>query len=119
MPFDALTYLDNFRIQGSMSVVNDPAGNAAAINNAGTLALLTGSLARIAKAGPYSVNQTATFFNHGLSVVPDFIIPILANQSGGGVFSCNVDIDNATTTQVKLSSNAASGLKVYILSFKF
>lgn len=37
MPFDALTYSDNFRIQGSMSVVNDPAGNAAAINNAGTL----------------------------------------------------------------------------------
>ncbi len=78
-----------------------------------------GSITRIKIAGPYTVTQAGGFVNHNLGVIPDFVSVMLAGTSGGGVFSCNVDIANATTSQVKLSSNSVSGITVYILSFKF
>ncbi len=52
MPFDALTNADNFRILGSLTVVNDPSGNSGNANIAGTTtvsgSLVAGSALQVA-----------------------------------------------------------------------
>ena len=37
MPFDALSVPDNFRVQGSLTVINDPNGNSGNVNVAGSV----------------------------------------------------------------------------------
>lgn len=80
------------------------------------LLLATGSVNRIAKAGPLSVTTTLTFFNHNLGVVPDFVIPVISAGSTSA-HNCYVDFGTMTTTQVKLQGDGS--LTVYILSIKF
>jgi hypothetical protein len=78
--------------------------------------LATGSVNRIAKAGPLSVTTTLTFFNHNLGAVPDFVIPVISAGSTTA-HNCYVDFGTMTSTQVKLQADGS--LTVYILSIKF
>lgn len=62
MPIDVLTNADNTRIQGSLTVINDPNGNAGNVNIAGTTTVSgTATFASNANfAGPVSVSGTLT-----------------------------------------------------------
>lgn len=63
MPFDALSTADNFRIQGSLTVINDPNGNSGNVNITGTTTVSgTASFASNANfTGPVSVSGSASF----------------------------------------------------------
>lgn len=80
------------------------------------LALVTGSLTRIAKAGPFSVSTTLTAFNHGLGAVPDFVITSI-DAGSVTAHQCYVEYSSLSSTQVKLQSDGS--LTVYTLCIKF
>jgi hypothetical protein len=114
--------LGDANYQGDISI-SGPSGKIVTITNdvitAPAINYSIGSISGWVKTGPFTVTTTATFFNHGLGVVPDFVIPVLNGTSSGGVFSCDVDYATLTSTQVKLSTNSAGGISIYILSIKF
>src|SRR5512146_79096 len=88
MPFDALTNADNFRIQGSLTVVNDPQGNNGNANIQGNLAV----------SGSASIATLSTSVPGGLNV------------SGGLVYDLISGSTNAPTTASSQSLSAASGV---------
>jgi hypothetical protein len=121
MPFDALTNPDNFRIQGSMTVINDPLGNAGNANFGGTVTVsgtasfassmnasaasiansLTGSAASFAgalTASSISAGGLNSSFTSGLTV------------SGGLQYDLVSGSANAPTTASSQSLSAASGV---------
>ena len=84
----------------------------------GAIHLLTGSISRIALAGPYStVVSPGSFFNHNLGSTPDVAIGFLGGLIGAAhAVAC--EQSSMTSTQVKLSSDTSIG-NVYVLSIKF
>lgn len=84
---------------------------------AGVFNLLTGSLSKIAIAGPYTTTATAASFAHNLGDTPDFVITWLAFSSAA---TCSLTANKATmnSTTVDLRSNIMLS-PVYLLSIKF
>jgi hypothetical protein len=76
-----------------------------------------GSLTRIAVAGPYTVTNVASFFNHNLGAIPDICIPVVG---GNAVVTWVITWGQATSTatQVPLQASVASASPIYILSVK-
>ena len=69
MPYDALSTPDNFRILGSVTVVNDPAGNSGNVNIQGTLVTSgTASFASGLTASSISAGGLNSSFSSGLTV---------------------------------------------------
>lgn len=96
-------------------------GGAITSNGAGDLTMLSalftsGSLTRIAKAGPFSLTSTKTNFNHLLGDVPDFVFWLILTSAPVVDHSVYVDLTNATSTQVGLK--AGGPVTAYILSIK-
>ena len=69
MPFDALSNADNFRVSGSLTVINDPSGNSGNVNIAGTLVTSgTASFASGLTASSISAGGLNSSFTSGLTV---------------------------------------------------
>lgn len=88
MPYDALTNADNFRIQGSLTVINDPMGNSGNVNVQGNMTI----------SGTTSVANLSASVPGGLNV------------SGGLVYDLISGSSNAPTTASSQSLSAASGV---------
>jgi len=73
---------------------------------AGGVAFTTGSMSKVVPFGPYTLSTTATFFNHNLGVVPDFIILTCVGTNSTAEMA-KYDNTTMTTTQVKLVSNGS------------
>lgn len=112
MPFDALTNPDNFRIQGSMTVINDPLGNAGNVNLAGTLVTSgTASFASALTASSISAGGLNSSFSAGLTVsggakidyISGFTTPSASSQSA-----------SSANTPITMTSGFTSGGPNYI-----
>ena len=69
MPFDALSNADNFRVSGSLTVINDPSGNSGNVNIQGTLVTTgTASFASGLTASSISAGGLNSSFTSGLTV---------------------------------------------------
>lgn len=124
MPFDALTQADNFRVQGSMTVINDPAGNAGNVNIVGTLtasgsasfggitgsfpsgASITGGLQYDIVSGTLNAPLTST--TQGLA--SGGTITMTSGLQGGSTIlaSCS-DTSETTIKLLPISSTSTSG----------
>lgn len=82
----------------------------------GTLGLIAGSISRIAKFTA-AVTTTSTFFNHGLGVVPDFIIITVDGAAATTTRTVEAEFSTMTSTQVKLTGG--SSFNVQCLAIKF
>jgi hypothetical protein len=83
------------------------------------LLLTLGTVSRIAIAGPYTVNPSpGAFFNHNLGVIPDFALPWLGGTIGAA-HAVAAEQATMTSTQVKLTSDAAAVGPVFVLAIKF
>lgn len=99
MPFDALTNADNFRIQGSLTVIADPQGNPGNVNIQGTQVVSgTASFASGLTASSISAGGLNSSFTSGLTV------------SGGLQYDLISGNNNAPTTASSQSLSAASGV---------
>lgn len=83
---------------------------------AGTLGLLAGTISRIVKFTA-AVTTTSTFFNHGLGVVPDFIIITVDGAAATTTRTVEAEFSTMTSTQVKLTGG--SSFNVQCLAIKF
>lgn len=69
MPFDAFTNADKFQVQGSLTVINDPNGNAGNVNIQGTAVVSgTASFASGLTASSISAGGLNSSFTSGLTV---------------------------------------------------
>lgn len=75
-----------------------------------------GTIARIAKDGPFTVTQTLTTFSHSLGATPDFVIPVIAAGSTSP-HQCYVNFSTLNSSTVQLQGDGT--LTVYILSIQF
>ena len=99
MPFDALTNADNFRIQGSLTVISDPQGNPGNVNIQGTQVVSgTASFASGLTASSISAGGLNSSFTSGLTA------------SGGLQYDLISGSGNAPTTASSQSLSAASGV---------
>lgn len=112
MPLDQLTNADNTRIQGSLTVINDPQGNSGNVNIAGTLiATGTASFASGLTASSISAGGLNSSFSAGLVVsggakldyVSGFTTPTASSQSA-----------SSANTPITMTSGFTSGGPNYI-----
>lgn len=127
MPFDALSTADNFRVMGSMTVVNDPNGNNGNVNIVGTTTVSgTASFASNANfTGPVSVSGTLTAgsisagglnssFTSGLTVTGG----INYDAHFGGVPTTSTSSQSVSTSgaTITMTTGLASGQNVVFVS---
>jgi hypothetical protein len=82
------------------------------------IGLTAGSLTRISAFTAGSVTTTPGYVNHGLGTTPDVVLVEVTGTSTG-VFTVEHDPGSMTGSQVKLTSNSASGVAVTGLAIKF
>jgi hypothetical protein len=115
MPFDALTNADNFRIQGSLTVIPDPNGNSGNANIAGTLITSgTASFASGLSASSISAGGLNSSFTSGLTVTGG----INYDAHYGGVPSVSTSSQSVSTSgaAITMTSGLASGQNVVFVS---
>jgi hypothetical protein len=114
---DAVLVNGNATRPGSVAFDNSKISSDGSGNLTMVKALLTtGSLSRMAVAGPYAVDPVAAFVNHDLGATPDFVWAISGAITAVAI-SITADFATMTSTQVKLQSNTHLST-VYILSIK-
>jgi hypothetical protein len=79
--------------------------------------LTTGSISRIATAGPYAVDTTPGDVNHGLGAKPDYVFAISGKLTSVAI-SITANFSTMNSTTVTLQSNTHLS-DVYILAIKF
>lgn len=82
----------------------------------GGIALVTGSISKVKPFGPYTLSTTATFYNHNLGVIPDFIILTCVGTSSTAEMA-KYDDTTMTSTQVKLVSNGSFNFRGVAIKF--
>lgn len=108
----------NMTVAGGLTV--NGAGTALSVAHnisCAQILLTTGSLSRIKYTKIASVTTTPTLFNHNLGTTPDFCMVSVIGTSTG-VFVVEWDDSSMTSTQVKLTSNSATGVAVGLIAFK-
>lgn len=96
MPIDILTNADNTRITGSMTVVNDPNGNAGNVNVAGTLVA----------SGSCSLGGLSASFTSGLSVAGALNYDVV---TGGLPATTTSSQSLSTGSQINMTSGVSAG----------
>lgn len=86
MPFDVLTVPDNFRIQGSLTVIQDPGGNSGNVNIQGTLVTSgTASFASGLTASSISAGGLNSSFTGGLTATGGLIYDFVSGSQNAGL----------------------------------
>ena len=115
MPFDALSNADNFRIQGSLTVINDPQGNSGNVNIAGTLITSgTASFASGLSASSISAGGLNSSFTSGLTVTGG--INYDAHYGGAPSVSTSSQSVSTSGAAITMTSGLASGQNVVFVS---
>lgn len=83
----------------SGNVADSPLIDASVATVAMVLKLLTGSISRISLVGQTTIANGGTAVNHGLGVVPSFVIPVLDAGSAGTADVIKINFGTMTTTQ--------------------
>ena len=115
MPFDAFTNSDNFKVSGSLTVVNDPNGNSGNVNIAGTLITSgTASFASTLSAASISAGGLNSSFTSGLTVTGG----INYDAHVGGTPSVTTSSQSVSTSgaAITMTSGLASGQNVVFVS---
>ncbi len=115
MPIDVLSNADNTRIQGSLTVINDPSGNSGNVNIAGTLVTSgTASFASGLSASSISAGGLNSSFTSGLTVTGG----INYDAHFGGTPSVSTSSQSVSTSgaAITMTSGLASGQNVVFVS---
>lgn len=111
MPFDALTTSDNFRVQGSMTIINDPQGNAGNLNVAGG-ATVSGSVSAVsglAVSGNLTATNNATI-SGSVSILSGLVASSGVSLTGGLQYDVVSGGLATTTTVSQLLSGTSSSI---------
>lgn len=115
MPFNAFTNADNFQVSGSMTVVNDPAGNSGNVNIQGTLVTSgTASFASGLTASSISAGGLNSSFTSGLTVTGG----INWDTHFGGVPAATTSSQSVSTSgaTITMTTGMAAGKNVVYVS---
>lgn len=96
MPFDAFTNSDNFKVSGSMTVVDDPYGNSGNVNVAGTLNV----------TGTASLGGLNASFTSGLRVSGGLRYDVV---SGGTTPTASSQSASSANTPITMTSGVTNG----------
>ena len=107
MPIDQLTNPDNTRIQGSLTVINDPQGNSGNVNIAGTLVTSgTASFASGFTASSISAGGLNSSFSAGLIVSGGLKYDVV---TGGTTPTASSQSASSANTPITMTSGLSSG----------
>ena len=100
MPFDALTNSDNFRVSGSLTVINDPNGNSGNVNIQGTLVTTgTASFASGVTVSSLSAGGLNSSFSSGLTVSGGLNYDVIT----GGIPAATTSSQSLSTSGVAIT----------------
>lgn len=107
MPVDAFTNADNFKVSGSMTIVDDPYGNSGNLNIAGTLvATGTASFASSVRASSASFGGLNSSFSSGLIVSGGLRYDVV---SGGTTPTASSQSASSANTPITMTSGVTTG----------
>lgn len=107
MPIDVLTNADNTRIQGSLTVINDPNGNAGNVNIQGTTVVSgTASFASGLSASSASFGGLNSSFSAGLVVSGGIKYDVV---TGGMTPTASSQSASSANTPITMTSGITSG----------
>lgn len=121
---DQLTTLVTATVNGLLTTAlgikatgnTSPAIDLSAITGAVALKLIVGSLTRINMIGSTAIAVGGTAVNHGLGVVPTFVLPV-GDTGASSPTVCTINYGTMTTTQFTAFAEAAGNFRFLVGAF--